>query len=1211
MKRLFKLFALAFLLIFVVLLILVFSLPYLVNLEAVRNTVAEKLSERLHAEVQIGEVSLRLIPAPALHAAKVRIENPRYDVDLKEGDLVLKLFPLFRRQIEVEKCLLKGLEFTLKEKEKEKKAHPAPSPEKTTPSISPREAFLRISEILAKIPEIRIKIEDGAFYQQKKGQKIPILQESQVFLALKKNFLEAEIRGKNPALKAFELSLKLWPHEELAEGLLKVKKFDLSKFPLISPRIRKSLQTDFSLDLSFRFEEEKWHLGFTGTAPCILAQKGKTSLLFDCSAVVGKAVLGPKLARVELKELVMKNPLLEATGVFEWQPQRSAFDFKIAKADWGEIRKRLLVFLDRNKGFKRFSEIVEDGLAEDTRFQSEAPSLKALFKLENLSYEGKAHQARVNIPKIGLSLDKAGGFVRVQKGLLQLKNARATCEKVSLHRAELFLNISLLKKEKDSPFFLETRFEGPFQGMKKILLSLPLPSNIEREISGTDGKGMLSGKVKVTGRLKKPQINFALHPQNLSLKYHRFPLPLRLTGGTINYASRKVTLRGVKVSTPKSHLSGMALLDLSSKPWQLDLSEARGVIALAELHQILEGFPRLKQYLERYRLEGERLTLIHASYRGPLNGKTLLERASLKVSGEGLRFSCPELPAPLLLERGRLSYHKFELSFEPSRIRWLGSSFNVAGEISFKPLTLFFTGSGEAGKQFVSWVFKKGRIPGEFFPRTPLKLSSFEFEKGGKHLRFAGKIETIPPSWANLVFEKDGPNWQLDGVLFPRGKESFRFRVSRAEKLALALHGEISAGEIKLFLARNPFLLQHLKTDLEGVFNLQEPAKSHFFGNLEISRVRIPYLRYPLWLESLSLKAEGRKIHVNHAEFDLDGTYFETRGDLVFSQKYLSFEGSAYSPHIVLENIRRLFSSTPGKSGKKGPSSRRSRRKLKVVVKLDLEAESVIYRNYEFSPFRGALFYHPGSFKIVVTESYLCDIALRGTFEKKEDLRRLELSFLEPEGRFEKALFCLFHKKDIEGPFELKGELVTYGKKKLFEESKGRFFLKSKEGHIYKFNLLSKLFAILSPLDIFSGNLPNFSRKGMDYDLLEIKGKFKKDYLKIEALQLNAPGLRFFGTGKLYFMDQKIDLTLLVSPFKAFNAVVSKVPLLGWILTGESKMLLAVPVKITGDLKDPAIIPLDPVSLGSQFLGIVGRTFKLPVKILTPATKEKAGKKAP
>ncbi len=1194
MKRFLKFFGLFLILLVILVGVFIFALPYLVNLEAARNTLARKLSERLGAQVHIEEVSLHLLPRPALKAAGLRITHPRYALKLQEGDLVLSLFPLFRRRIEVEKCLLKGLEITLKEEKTQGKSTGRKS---TGPTLE--KVFPKVESLLTKAPEIRIEVKNGAIFRERMGQKSLLLERGQVFLALKKSFLEAEISGKNPALKTFSLSFRIWPREQLAEGLLRVKNLDVSRLPLATPELRSTLKTDFSLDLSFRFEEGKWLLGFTGTAPCILAKKEKASLLFDCSALVGKAILAPRLLEVKIEELSMKNPLLETRGVFRWEPENSSFDFQIAKGDWTEIRRRLLLFLKGNKGFQKFAGIVEAGQAEKTTFRSSASSPKGLFKLENLHYEGYARGATVNIPGLDLRLTKTRGFIKITKGLLEVSGAEARCEKVSLRKASLHLDILKLKKEKDSPFSFKTSFSGPFAGIKRILLNLPLPSHLSAEIANLEGKGTLSGWVGVSGRLRKPEIKFSLNPQGLTLKYPRFPFPAELKGGTISYASKGVSLKGVGLSTPGSSLVASIRLRFAQKPWQLELSEARGRLDLKELYLLLEKISHLRPYLSRYRLEGKALTLIDASYRGPLEGKSILEGMTFKISGEGLRFWCPELPTPMFFEKARLSYQGFRLSFEPSRVRWFDACFELTGDLSLKPFEIFLTGKGEAGEAFVSWVFEEGKIPQEFFPKTPLRFSSLEFERRGETLRFNSRMDFAPPSWANFSFSKDGPRWQIKGSLFPRGKEFFHFHVEKGKGLSLTLRGEITEREIKIFLARNPFLIKELKADLKGVWDFSQPAASRFWGRLEVSRFKIPKSRYPIWIESLSLNAAEREILVQRAEFDLDGTYFEAEGKLNFSKKYLSFEGSAYSPHIIVEDLLTLLK----KPKEKAAPRKKEKAKIQVVARVDLEADSVIYRNYELSPFRGTIFHYPGSFKVVVTEAYLCDIELRGSFEKKGEKKALTLSFLNPEGHFENTIYCLFHKKDLEGPFELQGEIVTSGER-LFEKSSGEFLLRSKKGRIYKLSALSKLFALLSPIDIFSGNLPDFSREGMAYDFLEIKGKFKKNYLKIEALQLNAPGLRFFGTGKIYFLDKKINLTLLVSPFKAFNAVVSKVPLLGWVLTGESKMLLAVPVRITGRLDDPAIVPLDPVSLGSQFLGIVGRTFKLPVKILTPTKKE-------
>ncbi len=1179
--------------------LVLFLLPYFLNLEKIRHYLAQELSTRLQAKVSVAEVRLRFLPTPRVKVKNLKVEGKKFVFDLRAGDLILRLAPLFRKEIVVEKCKLEGPVLTLLTR-----APPEGAPPKEA-QAGFKELFPKLETLLTKVPEITIEFEDATFKKQKGPEVYTLLTETRGLLGLKKEFLELELSGQNRALKKLTFTLKLWPKEALLEGLVRVRHADLEKLPPLKedwPLER--LKTDLNLDLSYRFEEGKWLLGFTATAPCLVRQKNPP-LFFDCSALIGQASYQPGELKVEIKELVARHPLLEARGLFVKNPQGSRFDFFITRGDWEEIKKRLFVFLEKNRGFLRFAEIVQAGLAYETHFKSQAPTVKALFKLENLTYVGQAQEARIKVPKLDLLLTRVSGKVAVEKGKLTVKDAKAHYQDLLLREATLTLPLTKLKDSRAKLHFA-ARFAGPFPRLQEVLFRLPLPDRIANEIKALSGQGQLSGRVKVEGLLRHPQVAFALHPQDLALRYQRFPLPLRLRGGTISYAKKEIVIKGVTVNTPQSRLTLRFRLRPFIKPWWLELKEARGELSLKELNLLLSHYPQTASYLEQVSLEGEKLIIKEASFRGPLEGLALLTKAYLKAEGKGLTFSYRGLPQPLYFKRVTLSYTNYRFSFEPSQVECLDGTFTFTGELGLKPFSLFLNGSGKAGKDFVNWVFKEAHLPEKFFPRVPLRLPSFEFMKSPEELKFLGKIETVAPSWVNLVYEKKTPGFAFSATLFPQGKETFRLKVSKEDdKFALALKGRLSSEDLKLFLKQNPFLLQKIETDLEGLFDPQTPARSFFFGRLKLSGFQVPYRGLLFQIETLDLRAEKRKVFLTESLFKFNGTTFKTQGVVTFSQKYLSFDGSAYAPEIDVTKLLKAFA--PEK--KEETAAKHPQPKIKLVAHLDLEAEKVFYRGYEFSPFRGAVFYHPGQLKVVVEETSLCGIKIIGEIGRQKDQRRLVASFTEPKGAWEKTLFCLFQRKDLRGPFELKGEIIATGQERLFEKTQGYLYLRSKKGHIDKFGTLAKLFALLSPIDIFSGNLPDFSEKGMDFDLLEVKGKFKKDYLKIEALQLNAPGLRFFGTGKVYFLDQKLDLILLVSPFKTFNAVVSKVPLLGWILTGESKMLLAVPVKITGPFKDPTVVPLDPVSLGSQFLGIVGRTFKLPVKILTPKTKNPEGAK--
>jgi hypothetical protein len=91
--------------------------------------------------------------------------------------------------------------------------------------------------------------------------------------------------------------------------------------------------------------------------------------------------------------------------------------------------------------------------------------------------------------------------------------------------------------------------------------------------------------------------------------------------------------------------------------------------------------------------------------------------------------------------------------------------------------------------------------------------------------------------------------------------------------------------------------------------------------------------------------------------------------------------------------------------------------------------------------------------------------------------------------------------------------------------------------------------------------------------------------------------MQLVGQGEINLTNNKINLTILVAPFKTVDFLVSKIPLVGYILKGT---LISIPLKVTGDLAEPTIIVLSPTAVGEGLLGIMKRTLSLPVKIIEP-----------
>ena len=90
-------------------------------------------------------------------------------------------------------------------------------------------------------------------------------------------------------------------------------------------------------------------------------------------------------------------------------------------------------------------------------------------------------------------------------------------------------------------------------------------------------------------------------------------------------------------------------------------------------------------------------------------------------------------------------------------------------------------------------------------------------------------------------------------------------------------------------------------------------------------------------------------------------------------------------------------------------------------------------------------------------------------------------------------------------------------------------------------------------------------------------------------------GVTMHGTVDLF--AKKLDLEVLVSPFKTADFVVKKTPIIRGLLGGT---FVSIPVKVKGDIEAPKISYLSPSAVGRKLLNTTKSALKVPVKIIKP-----------
>lgn len=274
--------------------------------------------------------------------------------------------------------------------------------------------------------------------------------------------------------------------------------------------------------------------------------------------------------------------------------------------------------------------------------------------------------------------------------------------------------------------------------------------------------------------------------------------------------------------------------------------------------------------------------------------------------------------------------------------------------------------------------------------------------------------------------------------------------------------------------------------------------------------------------------------------------------------------------------------------------------------RIDAEVKEVNLKGLKLKEVKGTVDLNlPLGWRVDLKSADLCGLVLEGALSFSGGNQKVELSLWAPEVELGPVTACLGLKEGLaDGVFLMEAKVSSEQGELWGEGSKGSLYLYSRKGRVYKLTALSKLFALLNATEILRGKVPDLTGKGFPYDRFEVVGKMKDGVLFVEEGVIEGQALKIFMEGKVDLRSGKVDLTVLVAPFRTFDVLLSNIPFLGYILTGKSKTFLSLPFKVEGDYRQPEVFPLPPQTIGKGLLGIVERTLQVPVKLVEPFTSK-------
>lgn len=183
----------------------------------------------------------------------------------------------------------------------------------------------------------------------------------------------------------------------------------------------------------------------------------------------------------------------------------------------------------------------------------------------------------------------------------------------------------------------------------------------------------------------------------------------------------------------------------------------------------------------------------------------------------------------------------------------------------------------------------------------------------------------------------------------------------------------------------------------------------------------------------------------------------------------------------------------------------------------------------------------------------------------------------------------------LRADFYLEGEV---GKTFLSTANGGASFA-VRDGVLHKFQALGKVFSLLNVSQLLTLRLPDMTTEGMPFELLSASLALRDGILSSEDLLIDSNAMNLSLVGSIDLPRDELDLLLGVKPLRTVDKIVTRIPIAGWLLTGEEKALITAHFQIRGRSQAPVVTAVPISSLSKQVLGIFQRTLGLPGKLLS------------
>ena len=677
---------------------------------------------------------------------------------------------------------------------------------------------------------------------------------------------------------------------------------------------------------------------------------------------------------------------------------------------------------------------------------------------------------------------------------------------------------------------------------------------------------------------------------------HLGPVSLR---GAIFTRKSGIAVRDLYLAGGRSSLSGVTASFHWRRSPYLRIESGGAIIYLEDLFERRQRLGRLGDKLRDVQGMKGVVRIAEMTFTGPLLHE---ERWEMNAAGslEGIEVQSALVPGPVRIRTGSFKATTKTLTLQNLDADFLDSSITtglkLAGSVhgmSSMDLSL----RGRIGHDSIVWAAHTLHPPPDLIPRAALSLESLRFtwEKGPVYtVQGAATIQNGPRVSVDLRQSPHALDIKRLVVEDGKDKASLALR-KRSEQMEITYQGKVSEDTFNRIFERSSGHHGWIRGDLRANILLDKPGESTARGELEGGDLSYgPGNGVAVTARQIKLGVDEKVLTLKEGSFLYGDHPFDLTGTVTVSEGGFRFDANLAAESLSLAMLQQAFSRNKNESPKAGAAPA-----VPVQGIINLAAKDFSIDKFRFSPVKARISVDQrGSVGIQVIESKLCGISVPGRIEILHSGVQLDLNPAVIDQPLEPALDCFSTNRRVTGTYSFLGGLHSRGNnEELLRSLEGWASFSAKDGRFYTNPLLSRIFAFLNLTELLRGKLPDMGRDGFAYKSVRIKGDIKNGRLALKEAIIEGETLNLVADGEIDIAAGKLDMTVLVAPFKTIEAILGKIPLLKSVLANK---LITVPVRVSGDLNNPNIILLDPKAVGGHVLDIMEGILDLPFKVVDP-----------